>query len=98
MFTIELLLQVQIFISFFQYPRSTARVDVVRVFPSIIVLLESLPPNLELEPVTEPTGVHVLLYNPKFLVIHLHGWWLRFATIRDCVRLRFRQHVDVELR
>ena len=86
--TVEVLLQVEIIVSFLQDPRAIARVDIVGVLPGVVIFLESFPSNLELELIAEPPGVHVFLHHPIFLVINLDGRRLQFASARDRIGLR----------
>jgi len=48
-------------------------------------LSEALPSDLELESVSEPSGIQVFLYNPEFLIVDLNRRWSRIYAVRDSV-------------
>jgi hypothetical protein len=59
-------------------------------------LHETLPSDLELESIMEPSGIYILLHDPEVLVINLdqrQGW---VCSVWDCGRLHFRKDIDVE--
>jgi hypothetical protein len=59
-------------------------------------LHEALPSDLELESVSEPSGVYVLLHNPEVLVVNLDWGRGQVRSVRDHVRLCLRKDINVE--
>ena len=61
-----------------------------------MLLQKSIPLYLELEAISEPSSIDILLHNPEVLVIDLHRRWRWLPTSRNCVGLCLRQDVDME--
>jgi hypothetical protein len=59
-------------------------------------LREPIPVDFELESISEPTSIDVLLYDPEVLVVNLDGQWCWFLLMQDCVGLRFGEDINME--
>jgi hypothetical protein len=59
-------------------------------------LHEALPSDLELESVSEPSGIYVLLHNPEVLIINLDWRQGQVHSVWDCVRLHLRKDINME--
>src|SRR5882757_10969348 len=81
--SVKSLLHVQVLISIFQDLRAITSIDVIGILPGIVILLKTFPMNLELETIAEPLGIHVLLHNPKLLVVSLDGWQSWLVSVQD---------------
>ena len=55
-----------------------------------------IPSYLELEMISEPLSIDILLHNPEVLIIDLHRRWRWLPMSRNCVGLCLRQDVDME--
>ena len=57
---------------------------------------EALPSDLELESVSEPSGIQVLLYNPEVLIVNLNRRGSRIYAIWNRVGNSLGQDINVE--
>jgi len=76
--------------------RSGVGVDIFGIFPSVVLLSEALPLDLELESIVEPLGVQILLYDPEILIIDLDRRRSRIRAVQDRVGSSLRQDIDME--
>jgi hypothetical protein len=58
-------------------------VDIISVLPCIVFFGKTVPPNLELESISEPLSIDVLLHDPEILIIDFHRRWSRFPSMWD---------------
>ena len=71
-------------------------IDTICIFPSVMLLRKSIPSYLELEAISEPLSIDILLHNPEVLVVDLHRRWRWLLMSWNCVRLCLQQDIDME--
>jgi hypothetical protein len=56
----------------------------------------TVPPNLKLELIPEPSSIDVLLHDPEILIVDFHGWWSWFPPMWDRIGDGFGKDVNVK--
>ena len=84
---VEFLFKVQVLVSILQHVWPIVRVNVISVLPGIVFLREVRPADLELEVISEPVGIYILLHDPVVLIIDLDWQQWQVLAVRYRVRL-----------
>jgi hypothetical protein len=96
MSSIEIHFKVEVLVTLLQDLGPLVRVDIISVLPCIMFLGKPVPPNLELELISEPPSVDVLLHDPEILVVDFHGQWSQFPSMWDHIGDGLGKDVNVK--
>jgi hypothetical protein len=96
MMSIEIYFKVEVLVTLLQDLGPLVGVDIISILPCIVFFGKPIPPNLELESISEPSSVDVLLHDPEVLIVDLHGQWSRFPPMWDHIGNGFGKDVDVK--
>jgi hypothetical protein len=96
MSSIEIHFKVEVLVAFNQDLGPFVRIDIISILPCIVLFQKPIPPNLKLEPISEPSSIDVLLHDPEVLIVDLHGWWSQFPPMWDRIGNGFGKDVDVK--
>jgi hypothetical protein len=96
MSSIEIHFKVEVLVTLLQDLGPLVRVDIISVLPCIMFLGKPVPPNLELELISEPLSVDVLLHDPEILVVDFHGQWSQFPSMWDHIGDGLGKDVNVK--
>jgi hypothetical protein len=93
---IEIYLQVQVLVALLQDLGSLIGIDIVSVLPCIMLFGKPIPPNLKLEPISEPLSIDVLLHDPEVLIVDFYRQRGRSLLMRDRIGDGFGKDVNVK--
>lgn len=75
---------------------SIVRIDVVCIFPGVMLFQKVLQADLKLEVISEPVCIYVLFHDPIVFIINLDRWQQQVLAVRNHVRLSLREDVYME--
>jgi hypothetical protein len=96
MSSIELHFKVEVLITLLQDLGPFVGVDIISVLPCIVFFGKPVPPNLELESISEPSSIDVLLHDPEILIIDFHGRWSWLLSMWDHIRDGLGEDINVK--
>jgi hypothetical protein len=93
---IEIHLKVEVLIALLQDLGPFVGVNIISVLPCIMFFGKPIPPNLKLEPISEPLSVDVLLHDPEILIVDFHRRWSWFLPMWDHIGDGLGKDVNVK--